>query len=78
MQKFSDNFSMKDAMRMAQSKEGQQLLALLRSGNSEALDSAMTQAAAGDYEQVKQTLSALLASPDVRALLEKMGRSDNG
>lgn len=78
MQKNSDQFSMREAMRMAQSKEGQQLLALLRSGNDETLSSAMNQAAAGDYEQARQTLSALLADPQVRSLLEKMGRPDNG
>jgi hypothetical protein len=37
----------------------------------------MNQAASGDYNQVKQTLSAFLASPQVRELLEKMGRNSN-
>lgn len=77
MQKNSDHFSMENAMRIAQSKEGQQLLSLLRSGNSKALDTAMSQAAAGEYGQAKQTLSSLLSSPEIRSILEKMGRSPN-
>lgn len=78
MQKNSDNFSMQDAMRMAQSKEGQELLSMLRSGNPEVLNNAMNQAAAGNYEQAKQTLSALLASEEIRTMLEKLGRIDHG
>lgn len=78
MRKNSDNFSMQDAMRMAQSPEGQQLLSLLRSGNSETLTTAMNQAASGDYEQVKNTLSTLLESAQVRELLEKMRGNENG
>ena len=78
MQKNSDNFSMQDAMRLAHSDVGQQLYALLRAQNSDAVSQAMDQAAAGDYTQAKQTLSALLASPQVRAMLEQLGRNNNG
>lgn len=78
MQKNSDNFSMQDALRLAQSEAGQQLFALLRAQNGEAVTQAMNQAAVGDYAQAKQTLSALLASPQVRAMLEQMGRQNNG
>lgn len=78
MQKNSDNFSMQDALRLAQSEEGQQLFTLLRTQNGEAVSKAMEQAATGDYTQAKQTLSALLSSPQVRAMLEQMGRQNNG
>ena len=78
MQKNSDNFSMQEAIRLAQSEAGQQLLAMLRAQNGDVLNKAMDQAAAGDYSQARQTLSALLASPQVRAMLEQMGRQNNG
>lgn len=77
MQKNSDNFSMQDAMRLAQSEAGQQLFALLKSQNSDAVNQAMEQAASGDYSQVKKTLSSLLSSPQVRAMLEQMGRQEH-
>ena len=74
MQKNSDHFSMEDALRMAQSEAGQQLFAMLRSQNGAAIDQAMEQAASGDYSQVKQTLSSLLSSPQIKTMLEQMGR----
>lgn len=77
MQKNSDQFSMQEAMRLAQSEAGQQLFALLRAQDGGAVDQAMAQAAAGDYTQVKQTLSSLLSSPQVKAMLEQLGRNQN-
>ena len=73
MPKNSDQFSMQDAKRLANSEAGQQLLALLKSQNSGQLQQAMEQAAAGNYAQVKQTLSTLLESEQVRELLRRLG-----
>ena len=70
MQKNSDNFSMQDALRMAQSDAGQQLFALLKAQNGDTLNRAMDQAAAGDYTQARQT--------QVQAMLEQMRRQNNG
>ena len=78
MKKNSDNFSMQEALRLAQSDTGQQLLALLRAQNNDAVQQAMSQAAAGDYQNVVSTMSALLASPEAKALLEQLGREKNG
>lgn len=76
MMKNSDAFS--NAMRLAQTETGQQLIKELRAQNGDTLEQAMSQAAAGDPEQAKQTLSALLRSPQIRALLEQLGRENNG
>lgn len=73
MQKNSENFSVQEAMRLAKSDAGQQLLAHLRQTDSVQLQQAMDQAAAGDYSQVKQTLSSLLESEEVKALLKQLG-----
>ena len=67
MQKNSDNFSMQDALRLAQSEKGQQLFAMLKAQNGDAMNKAMEQAATGNYDQVKDTLSALLASATCHA-----------
>ena len=52
MQKYPDNLSMQDALRLAKSEAGQQLFAALRAQNGAAVDKAMEQAAAGDYSQI--------------------------
>lgn len=73
MQKNSDNFSMQDALRLANSPAGQQLLALLQQADPEALSKAKTQASSGDFSQITQTLAPLLASEDVKKLLQQLG-----
>lgn len=76
MKKNSDNFS--EALRLAQSDTGQQLLALLRNQDSGTLRQAMEQATAGDYQNALSTMSALLSAPEAKALLEQLGREKNG
>lgn len=66
------NYSMEDLKRMAQSEAGQQLFSLLQQTQGEKLQSAMDYAAAGDYRQVKEALSAFMESPEAKALLGKM------
>lgn len=81
MQKKSDgfsDFSVQEAMRLAQSDAGQQLLALLQSTQADKLQSAMEQAAAGNMEQVKKTVQELMASGQARELLRKMQGDDHG
>ncbi len=73
MQKNSQDFSMQEAMRLAKSPAGQQLLAMLRSADSDALSQAMHQASAGDYAKASQTLSALISSPEAQALIKQLG-----
>ena len=73
MQKNSNNFSMQEALRLAKSPAGQQLLALLQQSDPEVLKKAMAQASAGDYSQISQTLAPMLESEDVKKLLQQMG-----
>ena len=68
------NFSAEDIQKIAQSKAGQQLYALLQQTQSQQLKQAMSQAAAGDMEQVKKTVSAMMDSPEAKALLEQRRR----
>lgn len=73
MQKDPKNFSMQDAMRLASTPAGRQLLAILQQSDSAAMRSAMEQASNGNYEQAKQVLGPLLASPEVQKLLQQLG-----
>lgn len=73
MQKNSPDFSMQEALRLYQSPAGQQLLALLRDTDADALNTAASQASTGNLEQAMQTLSSLLASPEAKELMQKLG-----
>lgn len=73
MQKNSQNFSAEEVMRMAKSPAGQQLIALLKQGDSIQLQQAISQAKTGDYNQASQTLSAMLSSPEAQQLLKDLG-----
>lgn len=75
MEKNFNNFSVQEAMKLANSEAGQQLLALLRQKNSQELEQAMANAAAGDYSQAKKSINQMLSNPQARALLEQLGRS---
>lgn len=73
MQKKNQDFSMEEVMRLAKSPAGQQLLAMLKQGDSAKLEQAVTQAKTGDYSQAGQTLSAMLSSPEAQKLLKELG-----
>lgn len=72
------NFSMQDAMKLAQSDAGKRLFALLQQQNAQQLQDAMDDAAAGNYEQVKNSMASMLASPEIRELLKKIGGDSHG
>ena len=63
MQKNSQDFSMEEALRLAETPAGQQLLAMLKQADQSQLQKIAGQAAAGDYtnaaKQLKQLLSQL-------------------
>lgn len=78
MQKKSEDFSMQDALRLAKSEAGQQLLALLKRTDGDALQKAMEQASSGGYAQAAQTLSKAFSSPEIRAAMQKLEEKKNG
>lgn len=78
MAKKSEDFSMKDAARLAKSETGQQLYSVLQKKDGDLFRQAMDQAAAGNYEEVKKSMSALLKDPEVRELLSRLGGERNG
>lgn len=78
MQKKSGNFSVEDAQAFAQSPAGQQLLTLLQSADSSALQKALEQASGGDLAKARDTLTPLLSSPEVRKLMQQFGGPQDG
>lgn len=73
-----DERSIQKAMRLANSEAGQQLLSILKSSDPKMMQKAADEAASGNYEQLKKTMSAFLSSPEARSLLEQLGRQSNG
>lgn len=78
MQKNCENFSMQDALRMAQSPAGQQLLAMLRSGDSGQLQQVMDLAKSGDMANAKSALQSMLSSTQAQQLLKQMEEQNHG
>jgi hypothetical protein len=68
------NLSMQEVLRMAATPAGQQLIALLRQKSSDAFQSAMSSAAAGDYTQAKQAIEKMMTDPKAQKLLEQLRR----
>ncbi len=62
------------AMALAATPAGQKLLQQLQSQRGAEVQTAMEQAASGDLEAAKKALAGLMASPEIRALLEQLGR----
>lgn len=74
MQNFGDkDIPIQEAMKLAQSPAGQQLIKLLQEIGGKDLNTAMEKAAAGDYTQAKQAISALMNNPEAQKLLKQMG-----
>ena len=73
MQKNSQNFSMQEAMRIANSDAGKRLLAIMKQSDSASLQEAMNQASAGNSEVAQKALASFLSSQEVQALLKELG-----
>ena len=72
------NFSMEEAKKLAQSEAGQKLYSALQQSHGAQLRSAMEQASAGNYTEVKKALSELLNDPNIRDMMQKIGGSSDG
>lgn len=68
-----NNPDMARLLRLAQSPAGQKLMGLLQQSGGKQVNEAMEKAAAGDYDQAKQLLSALLDSREAKELLSQLG-----
>ena len=74
MQKNSQDFSMEEAARIAQTPAAQQLLAMLRGADQDQLQKAADMASAGDFKAARKILEGILSVPEIQALLKKEGR----
>lgn len=68
-----DKKAIEQAMEFARSPEGQRLLAMLQASHPDIVDTVQKQAAGGDMEATRQTVSKMMNSPDIKKLLKEMG-----
>ncbi len=78
MQKNDNSFSMQEAMKLANSPAGKQLIGLLQQADPQAVQKAMNLAASGDYDKIPQVLSSLKEMDEVKKLMKDMGGGSNG
>lgn len=78
MQKNFDDFSIQEAMRLAQSPAGQELIRLLQQTHSAEIDTLRSQIDSGNYDHVRKSASSLLASEEVQALLKQLRGNEHG
>ena len=71
----NDQDAIREALRMAQTPAGKQLIRMLQNSGDPNLQRAMSSAASGDYAGAKQALSAILNNPEAQKLLRQMGGS---
>lgn len=68
------NAAIQEAMRLAQTEAGQQLLAMLKQGDNQKIQQAMASFSAGKQEEAKKLLADVLSTPQARRLMEQMGK----
>lgn len=69
---------LEEMMKLASSAEGQALLSQLQQQHGKTMESAIAQAQAGDFTQVKQMMSEFLSSPAGQELMKQMRGFNNG
>ena len=62
-------------LKIAQSPAGQQLLKLLQKNGGSELSRIAAEAAAGNTDEAKQTISTLLSTPEAQKLLKQLEES---
>ena len=77
-QNLTQGLPMGKIMQLANSPQGQALLAQLQQSDPNRMQSAMVNAQAGNYEQVKKTMTEFLATPAGKALMEQLRGLNNG
>lgn len=65
--------ALEEAKRIAQTPEGKQLAQLLQQLGGADLQQSMDAAAAGDLQQARQVIRALMKDPQARQILNKLG-----
>ena len=69
---------LEEMLKLAGTPQGQALLSMLQQQHGKTMESAIAQAQAGDFTQVKQTMTEFLTSPAGQELMKQMRGLNNG
>lgn len=69
---YPQGLPMEEVMKLAGTPQGQALLAQLQQNHGKAMEAAIAQAQAGNFEQVRKTMSEFLASPAGQELMKQL------
>ena len=72
MEKKSQEFSVQEAKRLANTPAGKQLAQLLQQSDPRALNAALSKAKEGNYQDAAAQLQQLLSTPQAQALLKEL------
>ena len=75
---YPNGIAMGEAMKLASTPEGKELLKQLQEQNGPQVQSAIAQAQSGNYEQLKNTLATLMDTPAGKALLAQLRGQNHG
>ena len=78
MQKNFENFSVEEALQLARSPAGQQLLSMLRNTDSNLLQQVSDKAGAGDYKEASRLLRSMLSSSEAQTLMKELEEMGDG
>ena len=78
MQKKSEDFSVQEAMRLAKTPAGQQLIALLQQEKGDKLQDIIRLAQAGNMQAAGNALQTILSSGSAQKLMKEMEEQKNG
>jgi len=77
MQKKSDDFSVQEAMRLAKTPAGQQLLAILKQEKGDKLQSIIRLAQEGNIQAAGNALQDVFSSPSAKELIRELEEKKN-
>lgn len=69
---------LEEMLKLAGTPQGQALLSMLQAQHGKTMETAIAQAQAGDFTQVKQTMTEFLTSPAGQELMKQMRGLNNG
>lgn len=74
----NNNPTAQDAIALANSEEGKQLLQSLQQSHGDEMTRAFQLASSGDYAQLKSTVEKLMDTPEAKAILSQLKGYGNG
>ena len=66
--------NMQEIMKITSTPAGQQLIAALQRQGGSNLQAALQKASTGDYSDARNALGALMDNPEIKALMQQLGR----